>query len=187
MKRTSIIASLLLSCVLIVSVAPSAQATHICFGVSAPHLTNGADTFIGHPYADAVSALGAWDTLYGTDPAQPANDVGDIFCGGYGDDYINGLAGDDKIAGQDDNDDLFGTTGNDKVEGNQANDIVEGGSGNDTLNGNPGNDTLLDGTGTDTVNGGDGYDIWCRAADGTSDTSTGIEDIRDQGEPCPEQ
>ncbi|MDP3960931.1 MAG: Hint domain-containing protein [Pseudorhodobacter sp.] len=65
------------------------------------------------------------DTLVGFDGQGLSGDVyTNVFYGGGGNDYIDGMAGDDS---------LYGGTGNDTIRGGAGNDLLVGGDGNDYI------------------------------------------------------
>jgi Ca2+-binding RTX toxin-like protein len=99
------------------------------------------------------------DVLIGFNNQGFVNDVyTNVFYGGAGNDYLDGLAGGDTLYGGADNDTIFGGAGNDSLDGGTGNDTLFGGTGEDTLDGGAGNDTLDGGDGNDTLSGGDGTD-----------------------------
>ncbi len=108
------------------------------------------------------------DTLIGFDGFSVSGDVfTNIFYGGLGNDYEDGLAGNDILYGGGDNDTVYGGAGDDSVYGDAGNDVVSGGDGNDlasggdghdTLTGDAGNDSLYGDAGNDSVFGGTGDD-----------------------------
>jgi Ca2+-binding RTX toxin-like protein len=130
------------------------------------------------------------DTLIGFDGQGTSGDIyTNIFYGGAGNDYLDGLGandtlfggadndtilgsgGDDSLSGDDGNDTLFGGIGNDRLSGGAGSDTVHGDEGNDTLNGDDGNDMLFGGDGADVLFGGDGNDTLTGGAG--ADTMTG--------------
>ena len=136
---------------------------------------------------DGVFGSAFNDTIIGFNDQGLAGDVyTNIFYGGAGSDYIDGMAsndvlfggadndtvlggvGDDGVYGGDGTDSLYGGTGNDSAFGDAGNDqifggdgtdLLDGGTGNDSLSGDAGNDSLYGGDGDDSLNGGVGNDV----------------------------
>jgi hypothetical protein len=102
-------------------------------------------------------------------------DDNDIFRGGSGNDFINGIKGNDSLDGGAGNDSIYGGRGLDMLTGSGGNDILfggrdadslDGGIGNDSLYGGKGDDTLLGGLGDDFLNGENGNDFLTGGAGG---------------------
>ena len=99
------------------------------------------------------------DTLIGFDQQGLSGDVyTNIFYGGAGSDYIDGMGANDNLYGGADNDTILGGSGDDLTDGGDGNDLLYGGTGNDTMDGGAGNDTLSGGDGQDLGYGGTGND-----------------------------
>ena len=83
----------------------------------------------------------------------------DTVLGGSGDDGIYGGDGTDSLLGGVGNDSAFGDAGNDQIFGGDGTDFLDGGTGNDSLSGDAGNDSLFGGDGDDSLSGGVGNDL----------------------------
>jgi Ca2+-binding RTX toxin-like protein len=123
------------------------------------------DTF---PGIDGFFGSAFDDTFIGFDGQGTSGDVyTNIFYGGGGNDYLDGLGANDTLFGGADNDTILGSGGDDSLSGDEGadtlfggigNDIADGGSGADTVHGDGGNDRLSGGSGNDLIYGGDGND-----------------------------
>lgn len=147
--------------------APAQAAAPTCFGQK-PNVvgTEGPDTIrLRDGIVDIVYGGRGNDSILGPGESGPGADVGDLMCGGPGDDRIFGSVGDDKINGGDGNDDVEGWVGADLVQGNAGDDSVTDESiesnfrsDKDTLRGGVGNDHLAGGLGADRMYGQAGND-----------------------------
>jgi Ca2+-binding RTX toxin-like protein len=147
------------SFVVMVVLAPSAEAASRCFGRRPTIVgTSGADVLVGTPRRDIISGLGGKDTIKGLGG-------NDIICGFNGADTIIGGFGADLLSGDGGNDSVSGGAGNfDNLWGFSGNDSLNGGIGFDwVLYPNAPGPVALDlsagtatGEGTDTLSGIEG-------------------------------
>jgi Ca2+-binding RTX toxin-like protein len=99
------------------------------------------------------------DSLTGFDGQGTSGDVyTNVFYGGAGNDYMDGLGANDTLYGGADNDTILGSGGDDLLGGDEGNDTLYGGTGNDTASGGDGNDLIEGGEGNDRLTGDDGAD-----------------------------
>jgi hypothetical protein len=99
------------------------------------------------------------DVLVGFDGQGISGDVfTNVFYGGDGNDYLDGLGGNDTLFGGNGDDTAFGGAGDDSLGGDAGNDTLYGGAGLDRIDGGAGNDILYGGDEADTLLGGDGDD-----------------------------
>ena len=121
------------------------------YGEAQGDVINSVDGIIGSAFND---------TLVGFNQFGLSGDVfTNVFYGGAGNDWMDGLAGNDSLFGGNDADTVSGGAGDDTVSGDAGNDSVLGGDGNDLVLGGEGNDTVAGGAGADRLYGGAGNDL----------------------------
>ena len=125
----------------------------------------------GHATGDSLTGVDGIigsafdDVLVGFNQQGTSGDVyTNIFYGGGGNDFIDGLGGNDTLFGGGDNDTVFGGAGDDSLSGDAGNDTLDGGAGDDTLSGGSGSDILIGGAGADQMFGGAGNDSFLGGA-----------------------
>ncbi|MBD2561392.1 cadherin-like domain-containing protein [Nostoc linckia FACHB-391] len=140
--------------------------------------SNTADDFVLFTPTTGFSGNGSFNYTLSdgslTDTGNVTVAVGTSFCGGNGDDLLDGTAGNDSLCGENGKDTLNGYGGDDTLTGGNGKDILNGGDGNDLLQGDDseestngkdiltggaGNDSLYGGNGKDDLTGGTGNDI----------------------------
>jgi serralysin len=161
--------------VLVVALAPAADARLSCLGRKATIASDRA-RIVGTRAPDVIVAAGGASRIDGGGGNDRICGGGgrDVIDGGRGSDRVSGGGGRDKITGFRGKDRLAGGTGNDAIRGDTGSDLLAGGGGRDRLFGDNGNDRLNGGPGArDLVDGGPGDEPLVSGGGGNEDVVVG--------------